>query len=72
MDMTLEQLLVQRDELEKNINSGVLEVRFGERWFKYQSTGDMQKALTSLDNRIAVLSSPSGSRSMCNFTEFNG
>lgn len=70
--MTLDELVTQRDNLEKNINSGMLEVRFGERWIKFQDTGAMQQALTSLDNKIAVLSSPSGSRSMCTLGKFNG
>lgn len=70
--MTLEELLVQRDNLLKNINSGMLEIRFGERWIKNQSTPDMQRALADINNQIAAITSPTATRSMCNFTQFNG
>jgi uncharacterized protein YukE len=73
--MTSDELSAAQDTLQKAIYSGMLEVRFGERWIKYQSTADMQKALADLNNQIANIQAQSSSttgRSMCNFTQFNG
>jgi hypothetical protein len=70
--MTSDELSAAKDTLQKAIYSGMLEVRFGERWVKYQSTGDMQKALSDLNNEITTANAPTSGRSMCNFTQFNG
>jgi hypothetical protein len=70
--MTSDELTAAKDTLQKALYSGMLEVRFGERWIKYQSTADMQKALSDLNNTIATASSGTTPRSMCNFTQFNG
>lgn len=70
--MTSDELSAAKDTLQKAIYSGMLEVRFGERWIRYQSTADMQKALSDLNNEIATANAPTTGRSMCNFTQFNG
>lgn len=73
--MTVDELSAAKDTLQKAIYSGMLEVRFGDRWVRYQSIPDMQKALSDLKDEITtVQSASSGStrRSMCNFTQFNG
>ena len=70
--MTLDELASASDELQKALYSGVLEVRFGDRWIKYQSTADIQKALFDLKSQIATTAAPNTVRSMCNFTIFNG
>ena len=72
--MTIDELNAAKDVLQKAIYSGAMEVRFGERWIRYQSTTDMRQALADLNSQIdAASASPlSPPRSMCNFTQFNG
>jgi hypothetical protein len=75
--MTIDELNVAKANLQSAIYSGVLEVRFGERWIRYQSLGEMRAALGDLNNEITTVNtlnaSPlSGPRSMCNFAKFNG
>lgn len=74
--MSSDELLAAKDALQAAIFSGVLEVRFGERWIKYQSLNDMRAALGDLNNEIATVNPPSGTplgpRSMCNLARFNG
>lgn len=59
MALSLTDLQSLRDELEKALYSGALEVRFGDRWIKYQTTDDMRKALADLNNKITATSSGS-------------
>jgi uncharacterized protein YukE len=73
--MTSDELAAAKETLQKAIYSGMLEVRFGDRWIRYQSTSDMQKALSDINNEIsnvAASATSSTRRGMCNFTQFNG
>jgi hypothetical protein len=70
--MTADELQTAKDNLQKAIYSGALEVRFGERWIKFQSTTDMRKALADLNNAIDDISQPGTWRSMSRFAQFNG
>jgi hypothetical protein len=69
--MTLDELTCLRDDLKRAIYSGVLLVRFGEREIRYQSREEMSKALSDLNAEIANFG-VTPSRSMSNFTRFNG
>jgi hypothetical protein len=70
--MTYDELVAAKNELQKALYSGTLEVRFGERWMKYQSTGDLQKALSDLNNKITTANAPTCGRSMSKLGQFNG
>lgn len=70
--MTLAELITARDDLQKVIDGGIVEVRFGERWIKYQPLTEMRQRLSDLNEQIASASSGSSPRSMCNLTEFKG
>ena len=75
--MTIDELNDAKAALQSAIYSGVLEVRFGDRWIRYQSLSDMRAALGDLNNEIstvnAAASDPlSGPRSMCTFARFDG
>lgn len=70
--MTSDELATARDNLQKAIYSGALEVRFGDRWIRYQSIPDMQRALGDLNNTIATTGNGTTPRSMCNLGQFNG
>lgn len=69
--MTLGEMESLRDDLQRAIYSGALEVRFGDRWIKYQHSADMRQALSDLKNDIA-LAGTNQSRSMSTFVRFNG
>jgi hypothetical protein len=60
MALSLEQLQALRDELQKWMYSGALEVRFNDRWYKFQNYADQERALARLDSQIEAASSASG------------
>jgi uncharacterized protein YukE len=74
--VTADELAAMKDELQKAIYSGVLEVRFQDRLIKYQTTTEMRRALSDLNSTIDTGGdsggSGTGSRSMSNFARFNG
>lgn len=55
MALTLADYEEMRDDLETAIYSGAKEVEFKDRTIKYQSTDQMRKALTGLQNKITSL-----------------
>lgn len=71
--MTVTELQDLRNELQRAIYSGALEIRFGDRWIRYQHTADMRQALADLNDQINTATNIAGStRSMSNFGRFNG
>ena len=60
--MTLEQLIGQRDALEKSIYGGVRSTSYDGSTIEYRTTEEMQSALSQLNGRIADLQAPQRSR----------
>lgn len=62
-DFTLEELQARRRALKDLIVSGTMELRFGDRWEKFDSYEGKVKALALVESEIAVVEASAGSTS---------